>query len=243
MFPLQPGNELCFNISSDSSQQQNLRQDLILGDPQLLLYATTNDVTVLDKTKKSLRRKSMSMANNFDVIPSPRSDDNKKLMHRDIERQRRQEMAALYVSLRNLLPLEYIKGKRSISDHMNEAVKYIKFLNKKIKELDEKRNELIGMRNVPLQAGNSRTCCQSRGVQIRPSLGGIQIVFTTSGLKEQDQGLTLSKALQVLADAEISIVNCVSTRVHERVFHTIQTEVEDPNCLNLSELQKKLTQS
>ncbi|XP_057996213.1 transcription factor bHLH126-like [Hevea brasiliensis] len=232
MFPLHQGNELCFQISSNAPHK--IPQDIILPHP--VLYGSP-DLT--DDLGKSRRRKSISMDN--DETARDNGNNKKKLLHRDIERQRRQEMATLYASLRSLLPLEHIKGKRSISDHMNEAVNYIKHLQKRIKELDAKKNELkqkTNFRDIPLQSsGSSSNCSPSTGVIIRPNLGGMEIVFS-SGFREQD--LTLSGALQLLLEAELSVVNCVSTKVNERLFHTVQAEVKDSACLNLSGLQQKL---
>lgn len=100
MFPLQQGNELCFQISSNTRNE--IPQDLITSHPAL--YGSTD---VADDLGQSRRRKSISMDN--DQSARDNSNDKKKLLHRDIERQRRQEMTTLYASLRSLLPLEYIK--------------------------------------------------------------------------------------------------------------------------------------
>ncbi|KAG8652839.1 hypothetical protein MANES_06G140500v8 [Manihot esculenta] len=214
MFPLHQGNELCFQISSNHPHK--IPQDLILSNPAL--YGS--DIT--DDLGKSRRRKSISKDNDG---TAENNDNDKKKLHRDIERQRRQEMATLYASLRSLLPLQYIKGKRSISDHMNEAVNYINHLQKRIKKLGVKRDALkqqTNLREIPQRSGSSNKTSPGTRVIIRPRLGGIEIVFS-SGFGEQ--GFTLSRVLQLLLEVELSVVNCVSTKVNERVLHTVQAEV------------------
>lgn len=243
MFPLHSGDDLFFKVSSDSHQQYKIPQDLISGHASEASSIITNDMG------KSRRGQSSSMET--DRIPSDNYNNNnsnynnnKKLMHRDIERQRRQEMATLYASLRALLPLEFIKGKRSISDQMNEGVNYVKYLEKKIKELGVKRDELKRLSNLSISTSQIETSDQndtspSNRFVVHQSLVGIEIAYSCGYLEQE---LPLSKVLEVLLDEGLCVVNCVSTRVDERLLHTIQAEVKDPSSFSLSDLQQKLTQ-
>ncbi|KAI5563390.1 hypothetical protein BDE02_15G115000 [Populus trichocarpa] len=235
MFPLHQGGELCFKISSSPHQQDNI-PDLILAHQYAEIHGST-DIT--NNMEKGRRRNIISMDNN-EAARDNNNNSKKKMMHRDIERQRRQEMTTLYASLRALLPLEFIKGNRSISDHMNEAVNYIKYLQKKIKETSAKRDELKKLSDFSSVASPSGCSnkSSSSSVALQPYPGGIEITFD-SDLMGRD--LPLSRVLQVLLEEGISVINCVSTKVNERLFHSVQTEVNDPTCLNLSELWQKLT--
>ncbi|XP_031260642.1 transcription factor bHLH36 isoform X3 [Pistacia vera] len=233
MFPLNSGDELFFNASSNPHQQYNIPEDLICGrDSQDASNITNNS------GRSRRRRKSCVM----DTADDTNSDNNKKkMMHRDIERQRRQEMATLHASLRSLLPLEYIKGKRSMSDQMNEAVNYIKHLEVRIKELGVRRDELKKSSNSSSHGSESgssdQSVCQSN-IIVRQSLVGVEVVY---GCGYWEQGLPLSRVIEILLDEGLRVVNCISTKVSDRLLHTIQTEVNDPSCFNLGELQQKLT--
>ncbi|KAJ0042380.1 hypothetical protein Pint_17330 [Pistacia integerrima] len=168
----------------------------------------------------------------------------KKTMHRDMEKQRRREMSVLHASLRSLLPLEHIKGKRSISDHINGAVNYINDLKKRITELSAKRDKLKKSDlSVSSPGGSGSTndrlpCCS---VMVHPCLsGGLEVVISYSSFKEPS--LPLSRVLEVLLKEGLDVVNCVSTKVNdEMLLLTLQTQArDDPTFVDVSGLQQKL---
>lgn len=108
--PLHQSNELVFQMSP---YPHKISEDLVLGHASL-------DVTVSDNIiKKGKNRQPKLVAGggseNSCSMNSKSGNEKKKeilMKHREIERLRRQEMAALYASLRSLLPLELIKVKK-----------------------------------------------------------------------------------------------------------------------------------
>jgi hypothetical protein len=106
MFPFHRSNELVFQVRSDPHHQHQIPQDLILG------HASLDGSKFNTKTMGKGRRRKLcdSLDKSYGNF-SDNSDKKHKMMHREIERQRRQEMATLYVSLRSYLPLEFIKVK------------------------------------------------------------------------------------------------------------------------------------
>ncbi|KAE8664000.1 bHLH126 protein [Hibiscus syriacus] len=176
-----------------------------------------------------------------DNVDGSDDDDKKKSMHRDVERQRRQEMATLYASLRTLLPLEYIKGKRAVSDHMNGAVIYIKDLQKRIRELSSKRDELKKLSDSSgCDQGISSNDGLTSSAVVRQSLDGVEVVISTC---VGARALTLSKVLKLLAEKGLDVVSCVSTRIDGGlIIHTIQSEVTDLALVDIPSLQQKLSE-
>ncbi|VVB10202.1 unnamed protein product [Arabis nemorensis] len=165
------------------------------------------------------------------------NNDMEKMMHREIERQRRQEMASLYASLRSLLPLHYIQGKRSTSDQVNEAVNYIKYLQRKNKELSSRRDELM-----LLSGGSFLNDCKHdmkivNHVVVRQCLVGVEIVFSSRFCGGQPR---LSSVLQVLSENGLCLVNSISSIVDDRLIYTIQAEVKSITLVDLAELEERL---
>lgn len=144
---------------------------------------------------------------------------------------------------------------------MNEAVNYIKHLEKNIKELSAKRDELKKLSNNSSNPENH----ESESEQYTPSNsffsvrelndnGGVGIEVS-SGFREER--LRLSKLLELVLEEGLGVVTCVSSQVNGRLIHCVQCEVWElkDNCgssllyillystilLQLSDLIRRLT--
>ncbi|KAI3422770.1 BHLH domain-containing protein [Psidium guajava] len=175
---------------------------------------------------------------------SPKGENN--IRHRETERQRRQEMAAHFWSLSSLLPLEYLKGKRSMADHVNEAGKYIKDMQSKIQELSDKRDELKKLKSPNSRGTDTNdwpTCPPPSSrpknfVIVESCKRAVEVAIST----EAEQGIPLRRALEVLiGDEGLDVINCTSTTVNGRRIHRIESEIVGGQSIDLSELQQTLT--
>jgi len=100
MFSSDQNGEKVFQISTTTYQHHTVPQDLILPDALM-------DDSILNNDKgKGRQQKSLATLDSCEIT---HEDNDRKVMHRDMERNRRKEMNKLHGSLRSLLPLEYIK--------------------------------------------------------------------------------------------------------------------------------------
>ncbi|KAK4358244.1 hypothetical protein RND71_023854 [Anisodus tanguticus] len=248
MSPLQQinnDNELLFQILSNPCQQGKISQDLSM-DYASLGTSHHHPVHVKNPTKKRLPSRVLGRNNipdkNHEITAIDADEFKlKKIMHRDMERQRRQEMTALYSSLRSLLPLQYVKGKKSVSDHMHEAVNYIKQLQANMNELEIKRDNLKMFSNSSScgrENGSSDSSIVSQDcVTVSPCHGGVEILINGRYTKEY---IPLSRVIQELQKEGLDVVSCVSANVNQNSLHRIQSEVCDMKCINLHALQRKV---
>ncbi|KAM6588062.1 hypothetical protein CsatA_010667 [Cannabis sativa] len=248
-------DELFQLISSNNFPYKLLypENEIIINQEHHHDHAHDHDVTPPTPSQKGCepsfaggrRRKSSNLHQNQEPNDDDDDDQNpndkkkKKVIHRDIERQRRQEMSALYASLRSLIPLQYLKGKRSTSDQIHEVANYIRDLERKMERMKAKRDSLKKMSDSSDNNNNEiinlestkiislRHCSKRRSVE----------VFSISS-----EGFSLHKLiLRALSTEGLDVISCVSAKVNQRFLHTIQTEaVSEERSFDLSKLEQKL---
>ncbi|KAL0548602.1 hypothetical protein IC582_013057 [Cucumis melo] len=178
--------------------------------------------------------------NTNNKIDETTQNEEKKIMHRDVERERRKQMASLLTNLRSLLPLEFIKGRRSRVDIVDEAVNYIEYLRGKINELHLKRDAIVKRLHLESSSSCNNDIPSTSCVVIKQYSGGLEIVISNGIISEQN--FQLSGVMRVLIEQSIEIETCSSTKLNERMLHTIQTKVDDSTKIDLHELKQRLYQ-
>ncbi|ESW15336.1 hypothetical protein PHAVU_007G064400 [Phaseolus vulgaris] len=246
MNPLHPSHGLYSQITTDDycslPIQTTTLQNQILCDPMMDGSALIPCTGQMETTKGKQRQKLPAWRNEDYKITT--IDENKKWMHREIEKQRRQEMTRLCTHFRSLLPLQYIKGKRSISDLMHEGSNYIKHLENKVKLLEAKRDKFKKLSNlIPVvsDSGSFGTTHFPICVLVHPFPGGAQIKCSYSFRKYV---FSLSRVIDMVLKEGLDVVNCTSTKTDDRFIHTIRLEV--PHMMtgtNYTELQRKLVEA
>ncbi|CAI9767635.1 unnamed protein product [Fraxinus pennsylvanica] len=231
MFPFQHGDELVFQPPSVIREDQ-IQEDLNTGHTSQ--YNNPSSSCWEGGLQRSLGIQENNRGSTFN------ESDIKKLTHRDIERQRRQEMAKLYASLRSLVPPEYLKGKKSMSDLLEVAVNYITDTKNNIKNLGLQRDKLKMLSNSGNLSANivgSSSSYSPDLVAVNPWLDGVEILI--SSFKEE--GFPLSKVLTELLGRGLNVVSCSSKKENRRSLHIIQCEANGLKCNVLAALQKSLT--
>lgn len=105
---------------------------------------------------------------------------------------------------------------------MNGALNYIKHQEKKIKEIEAKRDELKKMYNSSNFEISKLEQTPNCRFKISSFDGGVvEILITTNGF----HGFPLSRILKVVVEQGLEVIRCGSTIVNHKSIHTIQIEV------------------
>nr|GLL45099.1 transcription factor bHLH120-like [Ipomoea trifida] len=250
MFPFQENGFLDFSSSFHPQHQTVLRPQAFDHTSLMAAEIPTNG--------------RLDFAGNYKHVvgqknPNFNGGDEKKLLRRDVERQRRKEMGGLYRNLIALIPYEYIKGKRSTSDRLQETVKYVKDLKVRVEGLKGKREELkdhlcSSSTNSMHNSNNNnavKKCSIDKEeneeddddegcrVTVKHCRGGIEVIVNIACSRRNE--VPLSKLLRVIVmGGGISITTCVFTKVNKRLLHCIEAEVVEGRSIDVAQLEQKL---
>jgi len=176
-------------------------------------------------------------------LPGAASAEKKN--HKMIEKQRRKEMKALFSALKSLLPDENLRGKRTVSDQVLEAVNYVRHLQRKVQYLSAEREKMKAncdqnakvamekfVNKTPPFEESDREC---PALKINSGSSGVQI--WTNSLEDE---IVYSDILVELEGGGLEVVSAASSTINNRVYHTIHAKVLDLNKFNVDTLYHKL---
>lgn len=107
---------------------------------------------------------------------------------------------------------------------------FIKDTETRIKELSARRDELsreTGRRYRsnpdPAKTGSDLPKSDPATVMVQPHVNGLEVVVSSNS--SGPEALLLSRVLETLQEKGLEVISSLTTRVNERLMHTIQVEV------------------
>ncbi|KAI3456256.1 hypothetical protein Pfo_012919 [Paulownia fortunei] len=156
----------------------------------------------------------------MDQNPSSSKADRKT-----IEKNRRNQMKALYSKLRSLVPHQAPKEVVSLPDQLEGATNYIKKLQINLEKMKKKKNCLMGM-----SANSSARSCNSTtgglnlpNIDVRVMGSALEVVLIT-GLNSQ---FMFSEVIRMLHEEGAEVVSASFSALDNTVFHTIHCKAGD----------------
>ncbi|CAJ1961698.1 unnamed protein product [Sphenostylis stenocarpa] len=139
-----------------------------------------------------------------------------------IERDRRNQMKALYRKLNSLVPHQRSKVAISLTDQLEEATNYIKKLQMNVEKMKEKKNMLLGIERptVRMKGGGERVGLKSPRVEIQQMGSALEVVLITGLYSE----FMFSETIRILHEEGVDVVNASYKVIEDTVFHSIHCQ-------------------
>ncbi|XP_022777352.1 transcription factor bHLH162-like [Durio zibethinus] len=165
--------------------------------------------------------------------PNNSSRTDRKL----IERNRRNQMKALYTKLNSLVPHHNSRESTSLPDQLDEAANYIKTLQANLERMKERKDSLMGVEGTNITS-RSRSGPKSPQIQIH-EMGSSLVIGLTTGSNGQ---FIFNETIRILHEEGAEIVNASFSVVDGTVFHTIHLTVgESASDYRATRISERLT--
>ncbi|XVE51350.1 hypothetical protein DITRI_Ditri02bG0033300 [Diplodiscus trichospermus] len=136
-----------------------------------------------------------------------------------IERNRRNQMKALYSMLNSLVPHHNSRESTSLPDQLDEAANYIKRLQTNLERMKERKESLMGVKTSTTSSAS--TGPKSPEIQIH-EMGSSLVIALTTGSNSR---FIFNETIRILHEEGAEIVNANFSVVEDTVFHTIHLTV------------------
>ncbi|XP_020229428.1 transcription factor bHLH162 [Cajanus cajan] len=148
-----------------------------------------------------------------------------KVERKVVEKNRRNQMKNLYSQLYSILPTYNPKEAVPLPNQVDEAINYIKSLEKKVKTAQEKKERLLTERERTRSGFSSASEAQgsmkSAKIDIHETDSSLQ-VFLTCGVENQ---FIFCEIIRILHEENVEVISANSSMVGDSMLHVVRGEI------------------